>query len=592
MKVSLVTPQRRTRPGNDDMVWSYPKFADLSRRAALVQRTVALRGAAVHDHERRRRAHPRRSDGRDVFPNTGPRAVARPRLRSRRRRARWRGATGHPLVGALAATLQRRSGRRRQDDRPRPRAVRHHRRRADRVPGTHRPSGSLRADHGAAAPTILSEPQSHEFSLVARRRPRRDASPQAADRGAHARQARERRPSPTTIRSQQRPGAPRHSRSTTRASRRSSSGRCSSSSARSASCCSSPASTSPTCCSVARARGGERSPFDSPSAPDARDSLRLMLTESALLALLGGVASIAVAWARHARAQRDQSARRTRRRQRFGGLGAVTMSSVTLDWTALAFTLGSRARRRRALRTRAGASCDARVARQRHEGRRRRAASAHALGATRARRRRGRARGRAARRIGIDAAQPRQSVVDQSRLRRAQRAHASPDDSAGRHGARFDADVLHGDARSTARRAGRRRCIDGELRAAQRRMQRNEDRPHGSTAASTSAGMPNIGVHWATPTWFSTMRIPFKRGRMFAIADRAGAPKVVLVNETAARTLLAEWRRDRQARRRVAGRIRQGSRSHRRRGRRASESPTRRRSPTSISRTISRRAGA
>jgi putative ABC transport system permease protein len=47
--------------------------------------------------------------------------------------------------------------------------------------------------------------------------------------------------------------------------------------------------------------------------------------------------------------------------------------------------------------------------------------------------------------------------------------------------------------------------------------------------------MPNIGVAWASPTWFATMGIPKKRGRMFTQADRVGAAKVIVINETAAR---------------------------------------------------------
>jgi predicted permease len=45
---------------------------------------------------------------------------------------------------------------------------------------------------------------------------------------------------------------------------------------------------------------------------------------------------------------------------------------------------------------------------------------------------------------------------------------------------------------------------------------------------------PSVSVQWASPTWFSTMGVPLLRGRMFTDADRQGAPKVVLVNETAA----------------------------------------------------------
>ena len=44
-----------------------------------------------------------------------------------------------------------------------------------------------------------------------------------------------------------------------------------------------------------------------------------------------------------------------------------------------------------------------------------------------------------------------------------------------------------------------------------------------------------IGVHWVSPEWFRTMRVPLLRGRGFTGADRIGAPKVVVINETAAR---------------------------------------------------------
>ena len=46
---------------------------------------------------------------------------------------------------------------------------------------------------------------------------------------------------------------------------------------------------------------------------------------------------------------------------------------------------------------------------------------------------------------------------------------------------------------------------------------------------------PVVDVHWITPSWPAVMRVPLVRGRPLAAADRAGARKVVLVNETAAR---------------------------------------------------------
>jgi len=57
-----------------------------------------------------------------------------------------------------------------------------------------------------------------------------------------------------------------------------------------------------------------------------------------------------------------------------------------------------------------------------------------------------------------------------------------------------------------------------------------KDRPPVDPAHS-----PAVGVHWATPDWFATIRVPLKHGRLFTLADRVGTPKVVVVNETAAR---------------------------------------------------------
>ncbi len=52
---------------------------------------------------------------------------------------------------------------------------------------------------------------------------------------------------------------------------------------------------------------------------------------------------------------------------------------------------------------------------------------------------------------------------------------------------------------------------------------------------------PLIGIHWATPEYFDTLRIRLLAGRLFDDRDRAGQPKVALVNETAAR---AFWPND------------------------------------------------
>ncbi|AHG88486.1 permease [Gemmatirosa kalamazoonensis] len=47
---------------------------------------------------------------------------------------------------------------------------------------------------------------------------------------------------------------------------------------------------------------------------------------------------------------------------------------------------------------------------------------------------------------------------------------------------------------------------------------------------------PDVGVHWISPSWPTVMRTPLVRGRLFDRGDRRGARKVVLVSETAART--------------------------------------------------------
>jgi putative ABC transport system permease protein len=55
------------------------------------------------------------------------------------------------------------------------------------------------------------------------------------------------------------------------------------------------------------------------------------------------------------------------------------------------------------------------------------------------------------------------------------------------------------------------------------------DRPQSST------GNAMVGVHWVSPNWFGTMRVPLKQARMFTESDRLNAPKVVVINEAAAR---------------------------------------------------------
>jgi putative ABC transport system permease protein len=46
---------------------------------------------------------------------------------------------------------------------------------------------------------------------------------------------------------------------------------------------------------------------------------------------------------------------------------------------------------------------------------------------------------------------------------------------------------------------------------------------------------PLVGIYWATPDYFSVLRIPLRQGRQFTEHDRVGQPNVALVNESAAR---------------------------------------------------------
>jgi putative ABC transport system permease protein len=48
---------------------------------------------------------------------------------------------------------------------------------------------------------------------------------------------------------------------------------------------------------------------------------------------------------------------------------------------------------------------------------------------------------------------------------------------------------------------------------------------------------PAVGIHWVTPGYFSTLGIRVVQGRTFTDHDRAGQPKVILVNEAAARRI-------------------------------------------------------
>ncbi len=47
---------------------------------------------------------------------------------------------------------------------------------------------------------------------------------------------------------------------------------------------------------------------------------------------------------------------------------------------------------------------------------------------------------------------------------------------------------------------------------------------------------PSIGVDWVTANWFSVMRVPLERGRVFDDHETPNGPKVIVINERAAKT--------------------------------------------------------
>ena len=95
--------------------------------------------------------------------------------------------------------------------------------------------------------------------------------------------------------------------------------------------------------------------------------------------------------------------------------------------------------------------------------------------------------------------------------------------------------------RAAGRRVGRDRRPDSA---------RRQRRPWGFHVQGRVAGPqdPSVERYSVTPDYFSVMRIPLRRGRLFTDADRASAEQVMLVGEQTARTALAERRSDRAAR--------------------------------------------
>jgi predicted permease len=261
--------------------------------------------------------------------------------------------------------------------------------------------------------------------------------------------------------------------------------------------------------------------------------VRLLLTESLLLAATGGVASLFVAFI-GVRALSTLNPAVTSRVARFGGVGSMKLSLVSLDWSALAFALG--------LTAIVGLVFGL----------------VPALGATRASVTSAIKDGPSARGAGV-AAWRRVLVVAEVSLAMVLLAGSglmirslskllSIDmgfESRGVLTARLSVTpgAIPRDSMPQlyTQIVERLRALPGVVDASLAACAPLSGGCNGTKIEfkdqppTDFANQANVGISWVTPTWFNTMRIPLKSGRQFTTADRIGAAKVVIVNETAAK---------------------------------------------------------
>jgi len=266
--------------------------------------------------------------------------------------------------------------------------------------------------------------------------------------------------------------------------------------------------------------------------------VRLLLAESVVLSVAGGACGIAVAWiGAHALSVVDPAA--TLGTLRNDGFGAVTFSSIHLDWRALAFTAGASlligvvfglvpamSVRRMSLADalRAGATGRGRTA-------------SAALGGRRA----------------LVVAEVALSMVllagSGLMLRSLAKLLATDYGFDGSHVLAFSltslpsgdvTDVFQGFWAGVERELSALPGVRGVGLGSQGPL---EGLP-GMTTLKSLDGRPAdandsqlFGVGIANPGWFSALRVPLEGGRMFDASDVATAPRVALVNQAAARTL-------------------------------------------------------
>jgi predicted permease len=257
--------------------------------------------------------------------------------------------------------------------------------------------------------------------------------------------------------------------------------------------------------------------------------VRLLVTESLLLALIGAVASVGVAWL-GIRALSTIDPATTLRVSREIGFGAMAFSSITLSWSALAFTLGvsvavgilfglapvsaTRADLTEALKTgRTSGATRAPITRRLLVLTEVSLAVVLLAGA-----------GLMIRTLGnLLRVNPGFDAAHVLSLRLSTRGSA---DSMPGFYQRLD-DRLRAVPGVTDVALGSCAPLTGGCSSS---LFGRLDRPKVDVSM-----MPRIRLEWVSTKWFSTLHVPLKRGRQFTVADRVGAPNVAIVNEAAAR---------------------------------------------------------
>ena len=261
--------------------------------------------------------------------------------------------------------------------------------------------------------------------------------------------------------------------------------------------------------------------------------VRLLLIESLLLAFVGAAASLLVAWGGvHALGTIDPAT--TLRVTRDSGLGSAAFSTISLDWTALAFTL--------AVTLIVGLMFGL----------------VPAIGATRASLTDALKDGRAVTRTRRGSLRRGLVVVEVAlaivllagsglMLRSLSKLLAVDPGFEGTNVLTMSMSIpVESNARDSMpgfyeQLLDRVRAVPGVAEASMTNCPPLSGRCSSTIiwfdghAPENSAHAPTIGLNWVSPTWFSTVKVPVRRGRVFTSADRLGSPNVVVVNDVAAK---------------------------------------------------------